>query len=521
MAGWILPLSIVGAALALSVELALARRIASQLGADEPSLARGVAWLALLLLGSAGTAFVHGEWLTLAVGAVVALVAFVGAAEQLRGNDVQRRLATSGLYLAALVSFYGDGHARGWLTGTRASRSFTYLLHETVTGAVWPLVDGFTRVPRAGWATPAATIAALADSLASHVLVAGALGALVVASFAAAYLSEQPLPAPGTDLLPVPRATSLLLAAVALCARLAPAESIAAVSARWIVIALVPFYFAEALALLHRWLAVLHVRLLLLALLVLAALAWPALFVALAVFGWLAELGGLREIVPFVALVERPILRPRLVTSVLGATALAACIALGTWSRDRLMARASPRLGLPSKWCAAVTSQVDWSARRVVFTGPELHFSIAVDEAASVSGSDAETLTAACTARGGRLCTSDEWYVACLCTYPVDASESPSFLVNQDAVAHAARERDAPAPAASVTTLSNDKRSEVRGLITGRAELVSLPGGPPALAGASDALADPLAADCRHRALLTPAALATRAGDYTGSRCCW
>jgi hypothetical protein len=121
-----------------------------------------------------------------------------------------------------------------------------------------------------------------------------------------------------------------------------------------------------------------------------------------------------------------------------------------------------------------------------------------------------EGLAAACASRGARLCTSDEWALACVCSYP-NESEGGSKLGANDRLAYRI-ERDRKDPGGTPL--------EIRDLLAGKGEVVSpFVAGAVLVAGPSDAVDDAWTIDCRTRTLVTAKGLASTQG-MLATRCC-
>jgi hypothetical protein len=186
------------------------------------------------------------------------------------------------------------------------------------------------------------------------------------------------------------------------------------------------------------------------------------------------------------------------------------CLLLGAGEAAWLRA-ASPGLLESPAVCADVTLTASGDGSATVgVSGPGGAFRIDAEETRVPEGADAE---ATCRARGARLCTSDEWALACLCSFPNESqggmqlTSNPRMLFRRDSErAHA----------------SGPGASEIRGLLTGAAERVASarPGSVAMLAGPADAVADPFAVDCRYRALVPERALRDNAFPFVAARCC-
>jgi hypothetical protein len=115
-----------------------------------------------------------------------------------------------------------------------------------------------------------------------------------------------------------------------------------------------------------------------------------------------------------------------------------------------------------------------------------------------------------CAARGARLCTSDEWVLACVCSYPNESTGGPKITTNPRLTYRVEADRAAPSP---------DRH--VHGLLTGKSEVVAGgSNGEVLLAGPSDAVVDSWAQDCRYRALLTERGLESGTLGAIATRCC-
>lgn len=511
MSGWYVAACVLGSGLGLALLAFLARRLADRFGSDDPPLWRSLLWLALSAAGVGALPFVHAEWLALAIVVLVTAWALVGSALAERGGPLRRRLAVLELHAVLFAASYLYASSRGMLDGTRASTSASFALHEQLTQLSLPLgesVLGFSSAADPSWA-----VALVAGSLTRHLVLWLALAGFAFAVWAAAYLARRPLPLPGAELLPHPRVVAGAFALLALANAFFPSLRLLALPT----LALCPLFVADGGALLHRWLGRLRARTWVLLLLAGVAVLLPALLFVLAGLGVVAQLAGLRELLPFAALDETPLRRPRLGT-LLGALALsAACLAGATAVAEHRVRRVSPRLGSPTEVCGSTDPSVDWDARLATFELPGGRFSVDLDETPLAGGDPA----ALCQRAGKRLCTSDEWYLACACTYPLEVEPGTKRSTNYAFVARAERERQAGAPGPREPTAASDKRSELRGLVTGRSEVVA--GGKSKgllLAGPNDGLRDPWAVDCRHRAFLTPSVLESGSASLAAVRCC-
>src|SRR5204863_4964844 len=112
-----------------------------------------------------------------------------------------------------------------------------------------------------------------------------------------------------------------------------------------------------------------------------------------------------------------------------------------------------------------------------------------------------------------RPCTSDEWALACVCSYPNESEGGPKLFASSRLPYRAERERaEGPGPGAA----------DVRRLLTGAAEIVGPPlaSGVLVLAGPADAVDDRYRIDCRTRSLETSTVLARERWSFVAARCC-
>jgi hypothetical protein len=518
MAAWLTFLPISCVALIATSWLFFARWLAHRIAGAQFSVVRYLVWCAGIAAGIAGLVLVKQELGFAAIAAGLAFWFLLGSAIEIRGSELRRRIATLQLYAASFVLAQRYLDSRGMIEGTRASASHAYAIAANITGLAVPVAGPLLgKMSGAAWISPAGIAAAIAHVVSGHFLLAIALTTLALVAFAVAYLADRPLPALGLDVLPEPRAWTALFALALLVGAIAPAGPVAT-TATVIAIAICPFYVAESVVLLARWLSPLRSRHWLIATIVISSLALPFVGVLLVLLGVVAQLARLRELLPFAALTETPMRRPRLATLIWLSLGLTAVLGLSTLLGKRGLARASPRLGEGPELCGSVTSAVDWARGTVTFTTPETRYEMDVEETALPPGTDPSAL---CNAKGERLCTSDEWYLACTCTYPLDAESGPKWWTNQIVAARAEQERSASRLPPGSSTLSAEKQSEVRDLLAGRSEIVagSL-GGAALVAGPSERVADSWSIDCRTRAWLAPRAFELAPPDSIGVRCC-
>lgn len=510
MSGFIVALWTFGVGAGLMLLLWAARRLSDWLGSDEPPLWRALLWLAVSLAALAGLFLLGNEWASLAVAVALSAWVFVGTALEQRAGPLRRRLSVLGLYAALFCASVLHLRARGMLDGLSASPALSFALHDQLTQLALPFAERLGAV--APKADPAHAVWLVAGHLSAQLVLWLALSSFGFAVYAAAYLSRRALPLPGAQLFGHPRIVAVAFVVLLLASAFLPR------ALGLVIVALYPLFVADGGALLSRWLGRLRARGLLFALIGGAAFLWPVVLLAIMALGLLAQLLGLRELLPFAKLDESPLKRPRL--SSLGLVLGAASLTMlgGTFVAQRSLRIASPKLGAPTEACGSIDPSVDWQARVATFQLATQTFSIDLDETSLDAGSDP---AAACQRLGKRVCTSDEWYLACACTYPLEVEAGPKSSTLYGFVARAERERAEGPPGPRQPTTTADKRSELRGLITGKSEIVAQSTSKGLLlAGPNDVVRDAWSVDCRHRAFMTPGALGSDVGQLAAVRCC-
>ncbi len=512
MSGWLVGASVLASGLGLAAMLWLARRVADRLGSDDPAGWRSVLWAIVALGLLAALYFVPGTLPSLGIVVLVTVWVLVGTALEQRGGVLRGRLAVLQLYAVFFCSAYLYANGAGLLVGTRASAVASFALHEQLTQVSLPLADrvlGFSRA-----ADPAVASYAVSAGLSRHLLLWLAVAAFVFAVYAAAYLARRPLPLPGAGLLPSPRIFALVFAALSMASALTPSAHPVGHFIHLPALVLCPLFVADGGALLHRWLLPLRARGLVLALSVAAFLVLPALAFVVAALGVISQLAGLRELLPFAAIDEAPLKRPGLAVMLAPVGLSSLCVVAGASAAAFGLGSVSPLLGASAEVCGNAEASVDWELRTATFPLASGRFTMDLDE----TPLDLSAPTRTCELAGKRLCTSDEWYLACACTYPLEVEAGTKTSTLYALVARADRERAAGEPGPRQPTMAADKRSELRGLLTGRTELVSQARRRGLLlAGPSDAQRDAWTVDCRHRSFSTERAVGAAPA---AARCC-
>lgn len=484
--------------------------VGRKLGGGEFSWGRYAAWLvgalALGVLCLAATT----TWMFLIVSFLLVTWVLLRAAFDAQSTTLREKIGFLQLYAGLCLVEYGAMNRAGTLTGTRAARGFAFAIHDYVGHLVLPVpssILGGAKLPE--WAVPGALVGYIADSLSREWLFAVALATFGTAAYAYAYFAEHATPKVGLSLMPSPTVVTISFAAIWVVGRGVPSETPLGLVLALAEIFLAPFFVAEGLWVLYRLAARLRTRPLLVGLLAGAAVVLPFLVAFLAVLGWAFHLVRLRAFEPILGDVQRSAARPRLRTALAvsaGTGVFFGGLALVDGSVQR---RASPGLEVHPEICNRVALAA--TPRGVDVVTPSGRFTIDADET-PISGSF-ESASAACAARGGRLCTSDEWTVACVCTFPNESEGGAKVFANERLVYRVESDQAGTGGPGS---------ADVHHLFAGGSELVlpKIPGGGLLVAGPNDGVPDSWTADCRYRGLVTERTLASEAGGLISVRCC-
>jgi hypothetical protein len=491
--------------------LAAASLVGTRLTGGEFSWGRYGAWLAVALVGAVLLLAATTTWMFLIVAFLLVAWVLLRAAADAQATTLREKIGFLQLYAGLSLVEYGALHRSGALNGTHASPSFAFVLHDYLGHLALPVLSvlvGHAPVPP--WAEPGSMVGGVAATLAGHWVLAAALSTFGVAAYAYAYFAEHATPNVGLSLLPVPTVMVMAFAGLWVASSVLPEGALPGSAARLAAIFLTPFFVAEGLWVLGRLARRLRTRGAWAALLAAVSLVVPGLVAALAVLGWGFYLVRLRAFEPILGDVARSASRPRL-RSALGVSAGTAVVFAGLGLADAAVQGAvSPRLRSTPEVCSRIALTKATTA--VVVSEPPTSFVIDTDES-SVSGDSPEALVAVCTSRGARLCTSDEWYLACLCTYPNESEGGSKVLANERLVYRVESDHSQEAGVAG---------PDMHQLLTGTSELVGpfVPGGVVLLAGPNDGVDDAWTADCRYRGLLTRAAFRGGPRPLIGVRCC-
>lgn len=498
-------LSILAFALAWALGLVAARKLAAKWPAQESVPFHVVS--AVILVGALGAvASLHG-WPHAAASLGLTAFATYRAAIGARTEGARSRYVLLELYAVyATVSMLAL-RSLSLLTGTRAAPRLSFAVHDVgsrllLAPSRWLSVH----VPALSERVASSVASAILQGLLEHFAEATALIAFGVAWCTASYFARESMQSPGRNAIPGIGVLGLVWAVSAVIAHSG------ANAAAWRVVALTPPLAAEGLRALAQVAKRLESRALLVsfgAALLPVAHAWT---LVAAIIGWIS--GTLRPWLLF----ESPLggtepfrVRPR--TIALVGTASAAGVATLAGLDYKLLAAETPLLGASPGMCNDVRRIAN--DREVSFSSNSVRFTIDREEThATPPISSFERARALCARQNKRLCTSDEWYLACVCTYPTE-SRAGMQLAGNELLAHAVARGRADLE-------RRNAEAAVYGLLDGVSEVVARrrSNGGVCVAGGNNVTADEWMTDCRYRAEITDAALANNAWGFVGVRCC-
>jgi len=488
--------------------IACAGFVGARLSTGEFSWWRYWAWLAGAFVGAILMLAAKTMLVFLIVAVVLVTWVLLRAAADAQSITLRERIGFMQLYAGLCLVEYGAMRRTGMLDGVHASTPFSFVLHDYLGQLTLPVTAAVSvSRPGAAWAVPGDVVGHVAQALSASWLLTVALATFATAALIYAYFAEHATPEVGLALLPARTLVSIVFAALWGVVLVSPANSVVGYAAALAGIFLAPFFVAEGVWVLHRRAVRLRTRTLWATLVAAFAVVVPSLAAVLAVLGLVFHLVRLRSFEPILGDVQRSAARPRLKTAALLAVATSATFAVLGAAEGAVIRHASPRITTEPGLCNRVTLTA--VPNGITIAGPNGAFTIDADEA-KLEGKTFEAARAACAARGARPCTSDEWYVACLCTYPNESIGGSKLSVNERLVYRLESDRSAAGT------------EDVKGLLTGASELVAptIAGGGVLLAGPNDAIPDHFTADCRYRSLLPETALTSELGSLTGVRCC-
>jgi hypothetical protein len=473
---------------------------------DEFSWVRYAAFVACAAGLEAAIALAPAPWMVALAFALLAAVALVRAAFDAQTKTFAEKAGFLQLYAALLVAQVLLLHRAGGLSGARASAWLSFEIHDHLGHLLLPLPQlARFGAELPGFAEPSSVAFAIGSAFAGHVLLVLALSTFALSAFAYAHFAEHATPNVGLSLLPAPSVATVLFVTVAVLSRVLAAPLRALPQHAELFLA--PYFVAEGLWVVHRMARRLRTRGAWTALLAATALVVPGVAFGLAALGVVFHLVRLRAFQPVLGDLERSAFRPR-IGAALGAMSAATLVFVVLALFDRAaLARLSPALESAPAVCGNTTLTPEGAGVR--FENDRSDFVIDADETSLVPSGPAAA-ERLCAAHGARLCTSDEWVLACVCSYPNESTGGPKITTNPRLTYRVAAERATPSP---------DRH--VRGLLTGESEVVAGgTNGEVLLAGSSSAVADSWAEDCRYRGRLTEGALEGGASGLIAARCC-
>ncbi len=516
MTGFVVAFACLVATLVTAGMLAGARRLVDEyISAEDASMPRYAGWLAVLLAGLAALTFFESGWIFLFLGGGLTFWLFLGAAIEVRGSEGRQRLGFIQLYVGLLLVTYAYLHGKGLVEGMVASSVFTFALHQTSAELGLPALAAVLGESTTVLAGSEGRVSDLVDAFSGNIGPLIALTSFGFAHYCFAYLADRTTPNFGTQLLPGAMVASLVFAGVSAGVWIGFSQPLLADAFRFVFFVMLPFFVAEGLASVG-WLArSLRTSNLLLLLLAALGLFVTPVLVALAALGWIAQVGRVRDLGPLLSTVEKRMRRPRLSAAVYSGVGSAALIAALGALQHSTLGKISPLLGAPSETCADIKVVGSAKQRAITYSSADRIFTMDVDETPIDSPLvDIDAAAAACESQGKRLCTSDEWYIGCLCTYPGESNTGLKLRANYTLVYRVSKEKE-----------EGDERrreDETASMLHGSSEVVSPVVGATGvlMAGPNDAFRSDYAVDCRYRSLLTRKALERHRWPFIGARCC-
>ncbi|HVU04826.1 MAG TPA: hypothetical protein VHE30_23910 [Polyangiaceae bacterium] len=449
--------------------------------------------LAVLLVAAKTT------WVFLVVAGVLVLWVLIRGALDAQVTSIRERFGFLQLYAALLVVEYSALVRTGALAGTRATAAFSLALDDALSELVLPLSLA-ARGARPSMGAEA-LVGSAVDALSANLLSVVALATFALSAFVYTHFAEHATPKVGLSLFPSPVVAAVLWPALLVLSRVLPGDGLPGIVATTAAVFLRPYFVAEGLWVVHRFAARLRIRgALVLGLAALAAVS-AGLCQGIALLGLGFHVVRLRAFEPILGDVERSAARPRIRTALAVAAVSSAVFAALGLLDARALARTSPRLAAGGELCDGV--KFTTTPAGVLVASEAGSFTIDSDETSLDGSADA-----ACRARGARLCTSDEWMLACVCSYPNESVGGIKLGENDRLVFRVETDARDGTPA------------DVQRLLSGRTEVVSTSlGHAMLLAGPADAFADDSFVDCRTRLVVTEASR-LGAASVGAVRCC-
>jgi hypothetical protein len=421
---------------------------------------------------------------------------------------------------------------RGILTAEGPASSYAFVLHDHLGQLILPMLDALAPGPQ-GAAAAAALLAHAVDGILDNLPLLVGLAAWGAARIVEAIAARKS--APGAPSAPPGTTWDLavgLATLTALAARLVAPGASATSWLTFVALTLLALHVVAGLTLVRATLRSWTMAPAIVATLSAVALFLGPVALALAALGLVERQGRLS------ARLARPRLPSRLArASRAGATGLLSAVivlaGLGALS-DRAVLRATPSEAGGLALCRDVRTSRLPDGRGVVYRVPGLTpFRIDTHEHAPTL-SEGDHLTGAlaeraCRAEGGRLCTSNEWYVACACGHASTLTSDLAWwrprrvFIDEALVARARRDCQRTRPGDALGTGETCRSDHgVADLLGGSSEVLAdrIAGGAHLLAGRNSTLEEDWMTKCEYRAMMTDASLRGHDWRFVGFRCC-
>lgn len=528
--------ALAGAVLFLTVFLAVA--VGAGAWAGRALARQGLrprAWPVGWLLGQAGClaalASARSGWAFVGYEAVLVAWLALGCTLAMTSERPRGATATLGTWLGLFTMGLVFLRWRGIVVDGATTNDYAFVLHDHLGQLVLPVIDRIGARPASEGTTStvlAGTIEGLRDNLAVLLGLAAWLAAQLVVR-----QSAPPGRQAGVRARPGLRWDAAVFGGVGLAALthvVAPGPA-----AGWLWFAVrgsLAIHVVEGLSLVRDAVRPLRTGAALTGLLAILALFLGPVAYLLAGLGAMRRLAGLEpsaRAFPRAAGAGRQALLLPLAGTVL------VLVALGLLS-DLYVRRVTPAEARGVGLCEAVRARPEPARDEIVYEGPglatfglEVHERPVEPEAGEQGGLTGEEAARRCATAGKRLCTSNEWYLACTCgsasTLPADlAWWRPRRLFIDEALVQRARRdcpgtHDGPSPAGAGSCRSDHG---VYDLLGGRSELLAdrIGGTTHLLAGRTTALDEDWMTKCAYRAMVTEESLERHAWPFVGFRCC-
>lgn len=433
----------------------------------------------------------------------IALIVLLATLRLARAGRSSRRLRLffTGVYVAHFTATVTALRYLGALKGGATSQPLDFLIYGAVTESALSPTGLWLRGD--GAATVATQIAELATQHLGFVV-----GIVSYAVASTALFASRPVrPRFGAE----PFFASRSLAAVCLAALLlsrVPGPALGVAS--WTLAFLGPVFFFEALSIVHRMARGLESRTVLTIGCGLAISTTPRAVGFAILLGAVIHLLQLDRLAAPIASPALQRSRPIRRVAVLLSSGAMALFTLA-WLHSEALRAGSAVFGEPPRMCSHVQATRDRGGTR--YESPWLNFAMEDTEARLSGASNRHAADTACRERGKRVCTSEEWYLACVCRYPTEAAGGVEYTPNSLLAHRVERER---------AEGKGIGRARPRGLLEASTELVENGDKSVVLmAGATSAIASEWMTDCRYRTSVHESVLRSSAWSFVAVRCCW